>query len=217
MHYREIIFCDFDGTVTEIETLEAFLQLFLSEDLRALGQEMMAKGYSVKQGIKETMARIPSDDYRRHTDFFRQLPIREGFEAFLDYAHTVGIPVVILSGGIREMVETSMAPYRNKILDIWSGEVDLSGEYVRFYSPYESDTEVVSKVGIMRRYDCDRTICVGDSYTDLEMAAAADVVFARDRLASAMEKAGKKHFTFETFYDMINVLKQQEEALHAGN
>ena len=88
---------------------------------------------------------------------------------------------------------------------------------MRFYSPYESDTEVVGKVGIMRRYDCDRTICVGDSYTDLEMAAAADMVFARDRLASAMEKTGKKHFTFETFYDMINVLKQREEAPHAGN
>lgn len=218
MPYRDIIFCDFDGTITETDTLEGFIQQFTEEDIRTVGKRMQSSGYSVKRGITELMGSIRSEDYRKKTDYFRHLPFREGFGDFLDYAKAVQIPVVILSGGIRDMVSLALAPYRDKIADLWAGQVDLTKEYVRFYSDYESETEVVSKVSIMRRYACDHAIAVGDSYTDMEMACEAQIVFARDRLAAAMEKSGKNYFTFASFYDIISALQNVRGGLrNEGN
>ena len=207
MHYKKIIFCDFDGTITAEDTLEGFIQQFITEDIRVLGHEMAKKGYTVKRGIKEMMAMIPSDKYEAGTEYFRRIKLREGFGEFLDKAAGLGIPVVVLSGGIRDMTELVLAPYRDKILDLWAGKVDLSGEQVRFYSDFETETELVGKVNIIRGYDCEHVICIGDSYTDVEMALYAQEVYARDRLAAAMAQAGKSYCTFETFYDIIDRLK----------
>lgn len=208
MQYKKIIFCDFDGTITAEDTLEGFIQQFITEDIRRLGHEMAQKGYTVKQGIREMMAMIPSDKYEAGTEYFRHIRIREGFDAFLNRAAELGIPVVVLSGGIRDMTELVLAPYRDRILDLWAGKVDLSGERVRFYSDFETETELVGKVNIIRGYDCEHAICIGDSYTDVEMALYAQEVYARDRLAAAMEKMGKSYCTFETFYDIIDRLKE---------
>ena len=208
MQYKKMIFCDFDGTITAEDTLEGFIQQFITEDIRALGREMAQKGYTVKRGIKEMMAMIPSDRYEAGTEYFRHIRLREGFDEFLDAAAALGIPVVVLSGGIRDMTEQVLAPYRHKILDLWAGKVDLSGERVRFYSDYETETELMGKVNIIRGYDCDHVICIGDSYTDIEMALHAREVYARARLAAAMEQMGKSYCTFETFYDIIDRLKE---------
>lgn len=207
MRYKDIIFCDFDGTITTEDTLEGFMQQFISEDIRALGSRMAAEGYSIKRGVTELMSSIKSEDYRRKTDYFQRLPFREGFGDLLACARKRGIPVVVLSGGIREMTELALAPYREDILDLWAAQVDLSGEYVRFYSEYETETELVGKVGIMGRYAYDRAICIGDSYTDMEMASHAQIVFARDRLAKNMQALHKKFYPFETFYDIISALE----------
>ena len=34
MQYKKIIFCDFDGTITAEDTLEGFIQQFITEDIR---------------------------------------------------------------------------------------------------------------------------------------------------------------------------------------
>ena len=176
MHYKKIIFCDFDGTITAQDTLEGFIQQFTDKDIRALGYEMGKKGYTVKRGIKEMMALVPSAKYEAGTEYFRHIRIREGFGEFLETAAQMEIPVVVISGGIREMTELVLAPYRDKITDLWAAKVDLSGEWVRFYSDFETETELVGKVGIIKGYDCDHVICIGDSYTDMEMGMYADEV-----------------------------------------
>lgn len=207
MHYKKMIFCDFDGTITTRDTLEGFIQQFTDIDIRALGYEMGKKGYTVKRGITEMMALVPSARYEEGTEYFRNVKIREGFGEFLDVAARMEIPVVVISGGIREMTELVLAPYRDKIAALWAAKVDLSGEWVRFYSDYETETELVGKVGIIKGYDCDYAICIGDSYTDMEMGMFGNEVYARDRLAAALTQMGKPFSTFETFYDIIEKLK----------
>ena len=103
MHYKKIIFCDFDGTITAEDTLEGFIQQFIAEDIRALGREMVKKNYTVKRGIKEMMAMIPSDSYTAGTEYFRHIRLREGFEVFLDTAEEL----VSCFAGLRSPAATS--------------------------------------------------------------------------------------------------------------
>lgn len=204
--YAWMVFADFDGTITEQETLEEFLQLLLEEDIRSIGEQMVRKGYTVKQGVQELFGRVTAERYREHTCFFDGLSLRPGFSEFAEVLEERQIPLVVISGGIREMVERNLAPFRKRILDIYAGEADLSSGHVRFWSPYETTEEIVGKRQVMARYQWEHAICIGDSYTDFRMAEAATHVFARDRLASMMKKTGKPYYEYENFYDIINQL-----------
>ena len=201
-----MVFSDFDGTITQEETLEGFLELLLETDIRAEGERMVRAGYTVKQGVQELFARVPAERYREKCGFFDSLALRPGFPEFTSDLAKRGIPLVVLSGGIQQMVERNLAPYRRQILDIYAGEADLSSGFVRFWSPYETEEEIVGKREVMARYPRSRSICIGDSYTDFRMAAAADVIFARDRMADMLRKKGKTHYEYETFYDIIDQL-----------
>ena len=203
-----MIFCDFDGTITAKDTLEAFIESFIGPDIWTISERMLKEGYTVKRGIKELMGMIRSEDYLNGLHLFKDLPIREGFGEFLDCCGSLGIPVVVLSGGIKEMTEEALAPYMDKIHDLWAGSVDTSGEYIRFYSDYETETELMGKINIIKRYDFEKVIAIGDSYTDFEMGSFADITFARDRLAAALENDGKPFFPFETFCDIIPELQK---------
>lgn len=202
-----IIFCDFDGTITADDTIEAFMQLFIERDIREIGYEMARQGYTVKRAISTMMSQIPVERYKEQTGFFDQLAVRDGFGQFLDHCHSVGVPVVIVSGGIEQMVERTIAPWREEVLAVYSAKVDLSGTHARIYSHYESETEMVSKPSIMKEFSYEKAICIGDSYTDLEMAALSDVVFARDRLAEYLDTSEVAYYPYDDFHDIIKQLK----------
>lgn len=206
-----MIFVDFDGTITAYDTLEVFITKLAGIDAGKVCAEMIAQGYSIKDIIIEFMGKIRSEDFINSRDQFDDLPLREGFGEFLDYAGSKGIPVIVLSGGVREMAERAVAAHRDKISDLWAADVDLSGEYVRFYSNHATETETVGKVGIIKQYDCDTVICVGDSYTDFEMAMYSDYVFAIDKLADKLEAEGRRFFKFNTFHDIIRVLENSPD------
>lgn len=207
MAEKMMVFCDFDGTITEEETLEHFIEECLQIDVKQLSEEMVKKGYTVKRGIKEQMERIPSQTYKSVLHRTGRRKIREGFVEFLRYMQHLEVPVVVVSGGLEEMVMDSLSDYKDMIAAIYHAKADLSQEYVHYYSEYESEEELVSKVTIMRKYDVQTTICIGDSYTDKIMAVHSDIVFARDRLAKAMRECDKSYYEFDTFFDIIEIME----------
>ncbi len=205
-HYPLIVFSDFDGTITEKESLEEFIQLFINEDIQDAAARMLQEGYSVKGGIREMMSRIPVEEYLQNTWFFDTLTIRRGFPEFVKVLQQNQIPLVVISGGIREMVVRNLEPFMDGIQQLYTAEVDLNEKYVRYWSDYETDLEIVGKREVMSRYSYDTSICIGDSYTDFIMAQAADIIFARDRLAENLNKHEIPYFPYDTFHDIIQQL-----------
>jgi 2-hydroxy-3-keto-5-methylthiopentenyl-1-phosphate phosphatase len=203
-----IVFCDFDGSITKEETLEAFIKFNVDIDLEETARKMREEGVTVRDGVRKLIGMIPTEKYLENIGFFENLQIREGFVEFLDFLDNRGIPIVVISGGIDLMVTKTLGKYMNKIEAIYAAKVDLSGEYVYYYSDYESDVEMVSKINIMNLYECDKTICIGDSYTDVIMGKNADIPFARDRLAKALKAEGVKYYPYESFYDVVNQLEK---------
>lgn len=57
----------------------------------------------------------------------------------------------------------------------------------------------------------DFKLVIGDSVTDFEAAKQADFVIARDMLLENCDREGIPHQGFETFYDVIDILKRREE------
>lgn len=206
--YDTILFLDFDGTITSEETLQGSMRLCIDPDTYAKEAGKMLTGErTLAETLRMAFSLIPG---RRMPDilaYVRQVPLRPGFEALLDAAKARGIPVVVISGGLRPYVEEKLAPYRDKLLNVYSVEAVCEEEGIRLNSAYEAEGELMQKTLVMEQYAYKRAICVGDGRTDVRMALASDVAFARDTLAAVLQKRGAAFQPWEDFYDVARFLE----------
>ncbi len=201
--YDTVLFLDFDGTITSEETLEGSMQLCIDPSIYEDEKRALEAGErSLADTLHLAFSIIPSGDMDAILDYVDQVPLRPGFEELLDLANDLAIPVVVISGGLKNYIERKLAPYKDKILALHGVEVDLSGEFIKLKSAYETEGELMQKTLIMEQYDYGKAISVGDNITDYRMALASDRVFARDTLAKILEKDKIPYTSWEDFYDV---------------
>lgn len=196
---RRIVFCDFDGTITIEETFVAVLKKFAPELSAKLLPEMYARKLTLRQGVRQILESIPASRYTEILEFTQTQAIRPGFVQLLDFLEFQGVPLVVISGGLRGMVETVLDRLVERVHAIYAVDVDTNGSHLKVISPYEGGTELVAKVEIMSKYPAYQKIAIGDSLTDLNMGLQASVVFARDRLAEYLDEQKKPYIPWDNF------------------
>ena len=201
--YHRILFLDFDGTITSEETLEGCMALSIDRELyKQKQQEMMEGKITLAEALHQGFATIPAHKLPLMMDYVRGVPVRPGFKELLLAMKEEGIPVVVISGGLKPCIEEKLEPYRDLIMDVYSVNVEEEGGTLKLISDYEEKGDMMEKTLIMKKYDYEESICAGDSFTDIRMAKASDMVFARDRLAKILEKEGIDYIPWEDFYDI---------------
>jgi 2-hydroxy-3-keto-5-methylthiopentenyl-1-phosphate phosphatase len=213
---KRVVFCDFDGTITAEETFVGMLKEFAPQLSEQLMPEMYALRLTLRDGVRQILESIPSACYPEIIAYTQSKPIRPGLEELLDFLDTQGVPFVVVSGGLRGMVETALSQASTgkqsllgRVAAIYAVDVDTTGEFLSVQSDFEGDTELVSKVQVMAQYPADEQVAIGDSVTDLNMALTAPVVFARDRLIQYLDKQNKPYIPWNDFFDVRAQLSQR--------
>lgn len=205
--YDKILFLDFDGTITAEETLDGVMRRTIDPELfeRKLA-EMMAGKISLAEALHEGLESIPANKMDLILDYVRSVPVREGFPELLDSMKSAGIPVVVISGGLKPYIEEKLAPYKDRLLDIYSVDIDSSGDKIKLLPSHEGNGELMQKNLIMEKYDYQMAICAGDGHTDVRMALKSDLVFARDTLAGHLDKLSVPYIRWNDFNDIREYL-----------
>lgn len=171
--------------------------------------ELYARRITLREGVKQVLAAIPTHQYAAAIDYVNDKPVRPGFKELVDFLEGREIPLHVISGGLWDMVVRVLSrsqPGEKRLIErvasITAVKIDTSGEYLRAISEFEGETELVAKVRVMEQYPAQTTIAIGDSLTDLNLAKRADIVFARDPLSEYLEAEGKAYFPWGTFYDV---------------
>ncbi|CBN55092.1 MULTISPECIES: HAD-IB family phosphatase [Kamptonema] len=206
---KRVVFCDFDGTIALEETFVGMLKHFAPELSAQLIPEMYARRLTLRAGVRQLLESIPSERYQEIIEFSQGKLMRPGLVELLDFLKDREVPFVVVSGGIRVMVETVMGDLAARTEAIYAVDLDPSGSHLKVCSEFEGDTELVSKVRVMELYEADEQVAIGDSVTDLNMARVAPVVFARDRLAEYLDKEQKSYIYWNDFFDVIESLSQR--------
>ena len=211
---QKVVFCDFDGTITELETFAGMLKEFAPELSAELMPLMYAKQLTLREGVRQLLESIPSQLYPAILEYSDDKHIRPGLPELLDYLNNKNVPFIVVSGGIRGMVERVISRKGNqeislvkKVTEIYAVDIDTSGEKFKVISQFEGGTELLEKVQVMAQYPAIEQIAIGDSVTDINMALKADRVFARDRLIKYMEAENKPYIPWNNFFDILNYLK----------
>jgi len=201
--YETIVFVDFDGTITVEDTMAGAIRLFTEPEEFQLYNRRLAQGeMTLSQVVRYAFDGAPSDRLPHMLDYVRTVALRPGFSEFLDEMDRRSIPVVVISGGVRQFVEQTLAPLRDRFLGVHAVDLDVSGPRMRLVSAYDDGNELMKKTDIMALYEYRRSVGIGDSFTDRNMARAVDTVFARDILAQYLDKLGIPYLPYEDFYDV---------------
>jgi 2-hydroxy-3-keto-5-methylthiopentenyl-1-phosphate phosphatase len=156
--------------------------------------------------VLQMLESMPSSAYAAILDFAATQPLRSGLPEFLDFLQAQAVPFVVITGGLKGMVEAAIPELLPKIHAVHGAEINTSGAYFKVTSPALGETELVSKVDIMKYYPAGQAIAIGDSVTDLKMAMAADIVFARDRLAEYLGDRKVDYHPWNDFHDIQKTL-----------
>ncbi len=209
--YQTIIFVDFDGTITTEDTLARAIKLFADPDEFREYNEKLEKGQmTLSQVVRYAFDGAPADQLAKMLEYVDSVSIRPGFEEFLDKMNALNIPVVVISGGVRQFSERKLAPYRDKLTDLHAVDLSIEDEKMKLISSYDDGNELLKKTDVMALYQYEHAIGIGDSFTDMNMSQAVDTIFARDLLAKYLEKMGKPYLPYEDFFDIIQGIEEME-------
>lgn len=217
MKKQLVLFCDFDGTITENDNIIAIMKQFAPPEWEALKDDILAERLSVQEGVGKMFSLLPSALKDEIVDFLLSTArLREGFREFVAFTKEKGIPLYIVSGGIDFFVY----PMLDGLIDkerIFCNGSDFSSEMIRITWPHACDGKCQNGCGCCKpsllrklaRPDGHHVV-IGDSITDLAVAKQADYVLARDFLLKKCQELDLPHAPFTTFFDVVDHLQRLE-------
>ncbi|MED2255505.1 2-hydroxy-3-keto-5-methylthiopentenyl-1-phosphate phosphatase [Brevibacillus parabrevis] len=219
MSKKLVLFCDFDGTITEKDNIVAIVKKFAPPEWEALTEQILSQKISVQEGVGKLFQLLPSSLRQDIVDYIvNEATIRPGFADFVRFCREEGIELLITSGGIDFFVKPILAPFDLDHVPIYCNGSDFSGENITITWPHSCDEHCTNGCGmckttIIRRCDpaTHYRVVIGDSITDLAGAKIADFVIARSFLAQKAEELQLSHSTFATFHDVIATLTQLKQ------
>lgn len=214
MNKKIVLFCDFDGTITEKDNIIDIMREFAPKQWKEIVDDILNRRKSVRAGVGELFSLIPSEKHEEITNFvLRNSNIRQGFDEFIEYVRREGIELLITSGGIDFFVYPMLAhyPLEGKI---YCNGSDFTDETIRITWPHSCDDACdvdcgMCKSTIIRSYSSNQyhKVVIGDSITDLAGAKLADFTICRSFLKQKCEELSLLHASFEDFHEVIKILK----------
>jgi 2-hydroxy-3-keto-5-methylthiopentenyl-1-phosphate phosphatase len=219
MSKKLVLFCDFDGTITEKDNIVSIVRKFAASECESLIEQILTQQITIQSGVGQLFQLIPSDKREDIIQFIlEEAKIRTGFPEFVRFCREEGIEWLITSGGVDFFLEPLLAPFDLTGVPLYCNGSDFSGERIRVTWPHHCDEQCnngcgMCKTTIIRRYDPAQyyRVVIGDSITDLAGAKIADYVIARSLLAQKAAELQLPHSTFATFQDVITVLRDLKQ------
>lgn len=204
------ILCDFDGTITEQDTLGIIFSRFADPAWMALEGEIDSGAVSMREGIARQTALVHASqlDFDAALDEQR---LDAGFKDFLAEADRLGLPFTVASSGYDHAIERILANHGINYLDVAAGHIEFAADgTVAFTTPNANADCAVDnatcKCAVMGRLRNRKTVFIGDGTSDQCPAEAADFVFAKAGLIDYCREQGIAHIPFRTFTELVPLL-----------
>jgi 2-hydroxy-3-keto-5-methylthiopentenyl-1-phosphate phosphatase len=198
------VFSDFDGTIAHPDTLNFLTERFAGNEFRRrIGRKIASGEMSLREGIRLEVASIRGDLDEVLRILRHHVMVDPQFPAFADWCHGQGIPLTVLSAGMKEVVESLLAPCKLKSVKIVANPLRIeNGKWsLQFIdeTPWGHDK---SRDVLKAKADGYFTVFLGDGLSDRSAAQSADLVFAKDGLARHCQEQGIPFVAFSDFSDV---------------
>jgi 2-hydroxy-3-keto-5-methylthiopentenyl-1-phosphate phosphatase len=213
---RFFITCDFDGTITEADTLDLLVRHFAPGVWEEMEHGLVSGDLTLVQAMREEFRQLRLTEREAVAFVLQHARIREGFWEFRDWVQVGGHELIIVSAGVRTLIDPILDAAGLCGLHVHAGDA-LFTEDGSLVSFPPSAAVCIDKCGHCKR-DTIRAhrpyagpfVYVGDGYSDFCPARDADIIFARTSLADHLRAEGVRHHPFDDFQQVVRTLEEHD-------
>ena len=208
---RVHVFSDFDGTITERDTL-----VFLGERLgggvrmREVNDRLLReRKISLRQCVAANMRSIRAPWTEAAALLRAEVAIDPTFPAFAAWCAARAVPLTVLSAGFEEIVRLFLAPADFPGVDVRANRLrpdERRGWQCDFRDRTEYGHDKAAAVRAAQQQGW-HTVFIGDGFSDEAPAAVADEVFAKARLVEHCRRRGIRCEAIRGFDDVRRSLE----------
>jgi 2,3-diketo-5-methylthio-1-phosphopentane phosphatase len=212
------IFCDFDGTITRKDSGDAFFQTF--SRFEPAHSDLMKGIYSVKEYYKKVCSDLSLEN-EALTAFSESCEIDAYFGQFLEFIQQQAWELCIVSDGfdiyidkiLKRINADDIPAYRNLLRlhsesQIWEPIFPNADERCSCFC-----ASCKTKIVLGKSHPDDLIIYIGDGLSDTCPVHYADMIFAKGSLSSYCNQHGIVHHNWNSFFDILQVLKKRKPAV----
>lgn len=206
------IACDFDGTVTEKDTLELVVQRYAPEAWEAVEGRLRAGEMSLLDAMRDEFRHVRAAEAEVVRYVLHHAKLRAGFTEFVRWVERGGHTLIIVSAGFRSLIDPILAAAGLSHLHVHAGDALFTPLGTSLSFP-PSSAECIASCGHCKRETIAAhgpfpgpVVYIGDGYSDRCAIQDADIVFARGELARFLAAEGVPHYAFVTFTDVTTTL-----------
>lgn len=205
------LFSDFDGTITDNDTL-VFLSINLGGGpamVQAIGRALKTNEMTLRDAIAAEMASLRCPFAEAETLLRAHVKLDPHFAAFAAWCQTLELPLTVLSAGFQQTIDLFLPRTAFPHLTVLANELEPDAErgwqcHFRDESADGHDKAVPLQAARARgKY----TVFIGDGFSDRRAAEHADEVFAKHSLADFCQERGLPFHPYQTFADVWHVLR----------
>ena len=206
------LFLDFDGTTATVDVGNCFFTTFSNGRNLPLIKRWFRGEISTVECLREE-AKLITAGKNELTEFSKQFSIDPGFSGLHDLCVRHDIPIYIVSDGLDIYIESIMHEHGFGNIPILANRAVFDNGRLEVQFPYLDEScdrcgnckgSAIRK--LVRKND--RSIFVGDGYSDLCAIDVADYLFAKDDLADYLIRTGKDFVPFDTLTDVTNRVQE---------
>lgn len=206
-----LIACDFDGTITERDTLHLIVEEFGRRGLWATIEPRLRAGeLTLEEAMQEEFATVRATPEQVRALVLREAGLRAGFPELVSWSRARGHRLIVFSNGFRSVIDAVLGRAGLGDLEVLSHEALFTAEGCTLV--WTERGEACGECGrrckrhdLRARLGGDRLVYIGDGLSDRCAAHLADLVFARADLARDLTIDG---VPFEPFDDFVEIRRR---------
>jgi 2,3-diketo-5-methylthio-1-phosphopentane phosphatase len=216
-HHDMHVFCDFDGTITTVDTTDRVLALLARPEWESLEADWRAGQIDAATCMREQIALIEADDASLDR-VLDQIELTPGFDRFVAWCAAQDVPLTIVSDGVDYFIHRILTRYGLGSLPVISNNLSGHAGAWRLVQPH-GRAGCAAGAGVCKCQALAQcatpasrpaagpsVVYIGDGRSDFCASARVDLLFARDELARYALGRGQPYHPFNDFDDVLAVL-----------
>ncbi len=206
---EKIIVCDFDGTITQKDTIGDFLEKYADKEWLEIESDWLGGKINSQQCMQRQFELVKGITDEELNKFLAEVRIDESFVPFYNSAKKNGIKVVIVSDGFDLFIKSVLNRYGVTDIEIFTNHLEFIDG--RFYMSFPNKNSQCKKqagtckCSLVQSYKniYKKVFYVGDSVSDFCVSDKADYLFAKHKLLHYCKEKNLSFIEYNTFEEVI--------------